>query len=501
MSEEIILERCIVCGWTGCDIDHKKDRKTMDFIESCRKVHGYRLGYENTVYVRCSDKVIINCSIHGDFEQIANGHKKGSACKACSGKCPKTAEKNFIDRIIELGGKVIGKYRTCDTPVECKCALGHDCNPSPCNVKKDGIGMCRICAGNDSKTAEKNFRDKIQEIGGEVKGKYIKSINPLECKCPLGHICYPRPNDVQQGQGMCIVCAGKCSKNAEKNFRDRIHLLGGEVKGEYTGKDNPIECKCPLGHICYPSPSTMRQQQGMCRICAGNDPKTSEQNFRNKIIECKGELIGEYIRSGTPVECKCEKGHICNIRPGNIINLYHIPCKICAGLDPKIAEANFIFNITELGGEVIGEYINSKSKVLCICKNEHICYPDPSHISQGRNMCLTCSQNGYSQAQISWLNYIQDEEKINIRHAENGGEFKIGKYKVDGYCEDTKTVYEFHGDFWHGNPKFYEHTDTNPVNKKTFGELLKATLHKEMSIRRSGYNYICIWEYEWNLMK
>ena len=50
MSEEIILQRCIVCGWTGCDIDHKKDKKTMDFIEACRKVHGYRFGYENSIY-------------------------------------------------------------------------------------------------------------------------------------------------------------------------------------------------------------------------------------------------------------------------------------------------------------------------------------------------------------------------------------------------------------------------------------------------------------------
>ena len=116
-------------------------------------------------------------------------------------------------------------------------------------------------------------------------------------------------------------------------------------------------------------------------------------------------------------------------------------------------------------------------------------------------MCPTCSQNGYSQAQISWLNYIQSEEKIHIRHAENGGEFKIGKYKLDGYCKETNTVYEFHGDFWHGNPKFYEHTDINPVNKKSFGQLLKATLHREMKIRRSGYNYKCIWECEWNLMK
>ena len=35
-EKEIILERCIVCAWTSCNIDHKKDQKTMEFIEHLR---------------------------------------------------------------------------------------------------------------------------------------------------------------------------------------------------------------------------------------------------------------------------------------------------------------------------------------------------------------------------------------------------------------------------------------------------------------------------------
>ena len=36
-------------------------------------------------------------------------------------------------------------------------------------------------------------------------------------------------------------------------------------------------------------------------------------------------------------------------------------------------------------------------------------------------------------------------EGIEIRHARNGREFKVGSYKVDGYCRQTHTCYEFDG--------------------------------------------------------
>ena len=42
------------------------------------------------------------------------------------------------------------------------------------------------------------------------------------------------------------------------------------------------------------------------------------------------------------------------------------------------------------------------------------------------------------------------------------------EYKVDGYCYETNTVYEFHGDYWHGNPIVFDSDDTNKCVGKTF---------------------------------
>ena len=72
--------------------------------------------------------------------------------------------------------------------------------------------------------------------------------------------------------------------------------------------------------------------------------------------------------------------------------------------------------------------------------------------------CPQCSYSkGYSKSQIIWLTEIEKIEEINIQHAcKDGGEFVIpGIGKVDGYCKENNTVYEYHGDYWHGNPKVY----------------------------------------------
>lgn len=111
----------------------------------------------------------------------------------------------------------------------------------------------------------------------------------------------------------------------------------------------------------------------------------------------------------------------------------------------------------------------------------------------------------YSRKAISWLNRISKEKNIEIDHAEHNKEFRIsledGKYYlVDGYCKENNTVYEFHGDFWHGNPNIYNSDDINPRNKKTYGELYKMTIAKEQIIKSIGFNLVIIWESDFDKM-
>ena len=55
-----------------------------------------------------------------------------------------------------------------------------------------------------------------------------------------------------------------------------------------------------------------------------------------------------------------------------------------------------------------------------------------------------------SHEALQWLSYMAEKEGIRMQHNRNGGEKRVGRYSLDGYCEETHTVYEYQGCYWHG---------------------------------------------------
>ena len=58
-----------------------------------------------------------------------------------------------------------------------------------------------------------------------------------------------------------------------------------------------------------------------------------------------------------------------------------------------------------------------------------------------------------SHEALQWLSYTAEKEGIRMQHHRNGGEKRVGRYSLDGYCEETHTAYEYQGCYWHG--KFF----------------------------------------------
>jgi hypothetical protein len=181
-------------------------------------------------------------------------------------------------------------------------------------------------------------------------------------------------------------------------------------------------------------------------------------------------------------------------------------CPFCRGL--KVCEH---LNLKTVHPELIEEWhpdnndmstyapnSNKKVKWKCSKNPEHIWLSTISHRTSINNPrgCPHCTTNGYSKSQIKWLTEIEKAEKIYIQHAcKPEGEHSIPTIgKVDGYCKDTNTVYELHGDFWHGNPLRFKKDDINPIVKKTYGELYQKTIARDQAIRDLGYTLITKWE-------
>jgi hypothetical protein len=116
------------------------------------------------------------------------------------------------------------------------------------------------------------------------------------------------------------------------------------------------------------------------------------------------------------------------------------------------------------------------------------------------NLKRTKFRHNYSVGSIQWLNYLKVSVP-DMRHILNhdDGEFIIPNtnYKADGFSQNNNCIYEYHGDFWHGNPALYNQAEMNQVSKKTYGELYNNTLSKQLYCEKNGFVYKFIWESEW----
>lgn len=70
----------------GCSKCTGKNKSTSDFIVEAKTVHGDKFNYGKTRYAGAKTKVIITCSIHGDFEVEAHAHLRGCGCSKCYGR-------------------------------------------------------------------------------------------------------------------------------------------------------------------------------------------------------------------------------------------------------------------------------------------------------------------------------------------------------------------------------------------------------------------------------
>jgi hypothetical protein len=143
-------------------------------------------------------------------------------------------------------------------------------------------------------------------------------------------------------------------------------------------------------------------------------------------------------------------------------------------------------------------YINNCTKLLITCYDHGDFLQAPAAHYSNKQGCPSCIGR-VSKVANAWLDNIGiiDDES----HREVGNLISGMRLVVDGYDPETKTVYEFHGDYWHGNPDIYESSDINPSSKISYGQLYENTLKKKQAFLKAGYMYVEMWESDWKKVK
>ncbi len=319
----------------------------------------------------------------------------------------------------------------------------------------------------------------------------------IKCNVCLKNFEQTPNNHITNKQG-CPWCINK-HLNTESFIKICKEKYGNRFDYTYTKYINsrlPIKIKCNnCSLFIHPTPSEHLHNVS-CPHCSNG--KLTRENFlfrANRKYSNKFDYsFVNFINGQTKVKIKCNK---CE----NILN--HTPrehlgrkagCPTCAYNNRKSTTDKFIEK-----SNIIHEnkFIYSKTDYIKSCKYVIITCPNHGDFQQTPNNHLRgigCPKCGcrLSKNEIKFLDYLNIPDKKENRQC------YVNRFYFDGYDEKTKTVYEYLGDYFHGNPEIYKTDDINKLVKKSFGQLYKETFDRLNNIKSLGYNVKYIWEKDWN---
>ena len=178
------------------------------------------------------------------------------------------------------------------------------------------------------------------------------------------------------------------------------HLFNKEENQSYVG---------PIPPVPYYSPNTMKPEARETFLAWHK-----EQVENNYVFDFRNEII-KYCRSDVAIlrECCMEFREMLRNKTDGIDPFED--CLTIASYCHKVYRTNFM-----------------KKDSIAVFPHHRQLKTKQSHMA------------------MKWLSYEMEKNDIHIQHVRNGGEKRVGKYSLDGYCEERNTVYEFQGCFWHG---------------------------------------------------
>lgn len=354
-----------------------------------------------------------------------------------------------------------------------------------------------------------------------------KCTKPNVCDCHIWETCISdRTRKTPSG---CPYCAGHltCKHNnlavhfpdlALEWHRDNPPIENYQVNSHYKAlwkcKMNPCQC-----HIWSTAISDRTREDKRCncpfcsnkKLCPHNNLKAvhpeliPEWHHENKSMDLYSPGSSDIVKWICPINpCGCHEWEaVIADRTGVVKHgcSYCTHQSFCIHYNLETEFPELISQWHPNNEKKMHEYGPfSSKKALWICSHKHVWLTEIcNRTGKIKSGCPNCACKQYSKVQIKWLTEVEVNESIVIDHACNAnGEYKIQTVgKVDGYCRKTNTVYEFHGTFWHGDPRVYKREDVNKVNKKTYGELYDKTIARENKIKELGYNLVVMWELDY----
>jgi hypothetical protein len=214
---------------------------TEEFILKEREIHGYKYDLSKTKYINSTTKVCIICPEHGEFWQLPSAHLQGQGCPKCKGRG--LTKDDVLDMFHKVHGNRYNYnnivYKNLTTKIIINCPVHGNFEQKP-TKHMEGQG-CPIC-GNKRKNKERilSFNDFVDRanIVHHKKYSYISTaLNNLHDKveiiCPIHGVFKQNAYDHLNGHG-CNKCnESNLEKELMKYFEENCIIYEYEKKFDW----------------------------------------------------------------------------------------------------------------------------------------------------------------------------------------------------------------------------------------------------------------------------
>ena len=297
---------------------------------------------------------------------------------------------------------------------------------------------------------KKTHEEYVAEVAAvnpdiEIIGTYVNNSTNIIHRCKIdGYEWNVRPVNILNGKG-CPICGGNKRKTHEE-YVEQVAFLNPniEIIEVYNGAHTKILHKCKIdGYEWAARPANILSGKG-CPRCAKNE-RYGHDGYVNRILEINPniEVIGHYIDNNTPILHRCKiDGYEWTAIPNHILKGQG--CHRCNGVE-RYTQKEYVKRVFETNQniEVLGVYINAKTKILHRCKidgYEWLVAPDS--ILQGHG-CPKCSAISKGEKIIS--NWLDDKCIFYIPQKTFDGCKDIIALRFDFYLPDYNILIEYNG--------------------------------------------------------
>ena len=334
----------------------RKKLTTEEFLDKVLKVHGNKYDYSKVNYKLSREKVVIICSIHGDFKTTPNNLLNGAGCKKCGlikqGLSRRKTQEDFIKNSVKTHenkydySKVI--YKTCKDKIEIICKIHGSFMQSPNAHLKAGCRLCGIKSISEKlKLSPEDFLKRAYKTHGELYNynevKYTKIHDKITIGCKTHGYFQQDPSAHIQGQGCpkcaLIVIGVKKTKGFSSFLAKAIKThknLYEYVEESYTKASENLKIICPI-HGVFTQIGSSHLSGAGCKKCGVNKRTNSRKIGLDKFLELANLKYGflydyskfEYVNTDTKSIFICQKHGEFEQTPYNHLKA-KIACRKCS---------------------------------------------------------------------------------------------------------------------------------------------------------------------------